>query len=403
DKIKADEPLKVSALVENKGNAGGTVELRIKVDNEVTKSEWIFVDKGKKENYTTELKFYEAEKHEITINSLEPQSVQVKEVKPTFIFSDLKMPYIPLVFTGDTFNVSATVKNIGSTTGSTMATLKMNEMKLDSKEIVLGPGEEKTVEFISSYPEEGLFPVSIADLKPERLHIIGKDSPEFNNFSSSKSLKPLFIYNFDKGPVEMVEDLSGSGNNAIVHGNVKWVDGLFGKAVQTNAPEGSYIEVPHNPDPEGKTYFTELTMMLWVYPMEEVGFADILTNDDLNVIQVKAGNTVVNVYSGGAADRQAYARVPENWNRNWHHVAAVLQGKYQKLYLDGKLAGIKEIEPRSPLRESRFRDYPYIPWNIGRNGSSTNRIFKGLVDDVRVYSKALSSEDISNIMLYINE
>ena len=242
-----------------------------------------------------------------------------------------------------------------------------------------------------------------ADLKPERLHIIGKDSPEFNNFSSSKSLKPLFIFNFDEGPGQTVEDLSGSGNNSMVHWDVKCVDGLFGKAVQTNAPEGSYIEVPNNPDPEGKTYFTELTMMLWVYPMEEVGFADILTNDDLNVIQVKAGNTVVNVYSGGAADRQAYARVPENWNRNWHHVAAVLQGKYQKLYLDGKLAGIKEIEPRSPLRESRFRDYPYIPWNIGRNGSSTNRIFKGLVDDVRVYNKALSSEDISNIMLYINE
>jgi len=403
DKIKADEPLKVCALVENKGNAGGTVELRIKVDNEVAKSEWIIVDKGKKENYTTELKFYEAEKHEITINSLEPQSVQVVEVKPTFIFSDLKMPYIPLVFTGDTFNISATVKNIGSTAGSTLATLNMNERNLDSKEIVLGPGEEKMVEFITSYPEEGLFPVSIADLKPERLHIIGKDSPEFNNFSSSKSLKPLFIYNFDEGPGQMVEDLSGSGNNAIVHGDVKWVDGLFGKAVQTNAPEGSYIEVPHNPDPEGKTYFTELTMMLWVYPMEEVGFADILTNDDLNVIQVKAGNTVVNVYSGGAADRQAYAQVPENWNRNWHHVAAVLHGKYQKLYLDGKLAGIKEIEPHSPLGESRFRDYPYIPWNIGRNGSSTNRIFKGFVDDVRVYSKALSSEDISNIMLYLNE
>jgi len=51
----------------------------------------------------------------------------------------------------------------------------------------------------------------------------------------------------------------------------------------------------------------------------------------------------------------------------------------------------------------RFRDYPYIPWNIGRNASSANRIYKGLIDDVRVYKKALTPEEISNIMLYINE
>jgi len=403
DNIKADEPLLISVQVENTGNASGTVELKIKVDDEIVKSEWIIVDQGEKENYTGELKFYEARKYDITINSLEPQAFQVEEVKPTFTYSNLNLPYIPLVFTGDTFNVSATVKNIGSTSGSTLAILTLDKRKLDSKEIILGPGEEQTVEFVTSYPEEGLFAVSVSDLKPERLHIIGKDSPRFNNFSSSKSHKPLFIYNFDEGPGETVKDMSGSDNTAMVHGDVKWVDGLFGKAVQTNAPENSYIEIPDNPDPEGKILFSELTMMLWVYPMEEVGFADILTCDDLNVIQVKAGNTVVNVYSGGSADRQAYAQTPENWNRNWHHVAAVLDGNYQKLYLDGKLAGIKELEPHSQQRIMRFRNSPYIPWNIGRNASSSNRIYKGLIDDVRVYKNALTPEEISNSMLYINE
>jgi len=259
------------------------------------------------------------------------------------------------------------------------------------------------VEFAASYPEEGLFAVSISNLKPERLHIIGKNSSRINKPAVSQSLNPLFIYNFDEGSGETVKDLSGSGNTAIVHGNVKWVDGLFGKAIQTNAPEGSYIEIPSTPNLKTVRHPRELTMMLWLYPMEEAGFADILTMGDWNNLQIKAGNTVINAYIGGWEDRQAYAQVPENWNRNWHHVAVVLQNKYKILYIDGKLAGLKEIEPRNPRGETGLSDYSNQPWNIGRNASSPNRIYKGFIDDVRVYKKALSPEEISDIMIYINE
>ena len=153
---------------------------------------------------------------------------------------------------------------------------------------------------------------------------------------------------------------------------------------------------------EGKTYFTELTMMVWVYPMEEVGFADILTKGDWNNIQVKAGNTVINSYIGGWEGRQAYSQVPENWNRQWHHIATVSDGKYQKLYVDGKLVMTKEIESRDPLGETGLRNYSNNPWNIGRNASSSNRIFNGLIDDVRVYEKALTQEEMYKLMLYIN-
>lgn len=158
----------------------------------------------------------------------------------------------------------------------------------------------------------------------------------------------------------------------------------------------------NNPDMREKTHFSELTMMVWVYPIEEVGLADILTRGDWNNIQVKQNNTLLNAYIGGWEDREAYAQVPENWNRNWHHIAAVLNGKYQKLYVDGKLAGIKEIEPRNPLGETGLSDYSNRPWNIGRNAASSERIFHGLIDDVRVYQKALTPEEICNIMLYIN-
>ena len=143
--------------------------------------------------------------------------------------------------------------------------------------------------------------------------------------------------------------------------------------------------------------------MVWVYPMEEVGFADILTKGDWNNIQLKAGNTVINTYINGWEGRQAYAEVPENWNRNWHHIASVLEGDLQKIYVDGKLLGIKEVEARNPLGETGLHDYSGAPWNIGRNAASPDRIFKGLIDDVRVFETALSEEEIFKVMVFMGK
>jgi hypothetical protein len=210
------------------------------------------------------------------------------------------------------------------------------------------------------------------------------------------------VLNFDEGPASSVRDLSGQGNNAVVKGKVRWVEGLFGKAVQTDASQDAYLEIPGHENIDSLSKSETLTMMCWVYPMDEVNFADIFAKGDWNTLQLKGGNTVINYYTGGWEGHESSASVPEKWNHNWHHLAGVTENGYLKLYVDGNLAATKKAEPRNPKGETGNSDYSGNPWNIGRNAGSPERIFKGYIDDVMLFGAALTQQEIFDIMMHVN-
>ena len=53
------------------------------------------------------------------------------------------------------------------------------------------------------------------------------------------------LWLFDEGSGNVAKDISGNGNDAAVPGNVKWINGKFGKAVQFDGTP-NYVTVPHN-------------------------------------------------------------------------------------------------------------------------------------------------------------
>jgi beta-galactosidase len=266
----------------------------------------------------------------------------------------------------------------------------------------LQPGEEHAVQFLFSPAADGLYQAGIGNLSPLNIRILKRDKSGQDDAVVPEKLKPLVVLNFDQGQAGYVNDLSGNGNNAKVIGNVKWVDGLFGKAVQTDASQNAYIEIPGNEnfDKSGKS--KTLTMMCWVYPMDEVNFADILSKGDWNTLQLKGGNTVINYYTGGWEGHESSAGIPEGWNHRWHHLAGVTEGGYLKLYIDGNLAATKKAEPRNPKGETGDHDYSGMPWNIGRNASSPERVFKGYIDDIMLFETALTPPEIFDIMMHVN-
>jgi hypothetical protein len=75
----------------------------------------------------------------------------------------------------------------------------------------------------------------------------------------------------------------------------------------------------------------------------------------------------------------------------WHHVAAVYDGKDLSLYVDGKVDGTASVKTSGYLIPTN--NYPVL---IGENAQSTGRNFNGQIDDVRIWSKARSAEDIAN-------
>jgi hypothetical protein len=73
----------------------------------------------------------------------------------------------------------------------------------------------------------------------------------------------------------------------------------------------------------------------------------------------------------------------------WHHVGFVWDGAYRILYVDG-LELAKDIAVQNPLKSATGGMYIGAGKNL-----EVGTFFSGLIDDVRIYDKALSAEEIA--------
>jgi len=71
----------------------------------------------------------------------------------------------------------------------------------------------------------------------------------------------------------------------------------------------------------------------------------------------------------------------------WHHIAAVREDKYLKLYLDGNL-----VAKSSSFNAEDFNMSNDTPLKIG---FGSHEYFKGKMSDLRIYNRALSAEEVS--------
>lgn len=197
---------------------------------------------------------------------------------------------------------------------------------------------------------------------------------------------------FDDINGDRVPDHSGQDNHGAIKGRIKQVEGRRGRAIHTGYD--GYIELPDNESLNitGRT----ITMMLWVYPKDELGFSDLLTKGDDPqkgcAIQLKNDGRVINFYAGGWSRGEATATLERNtFNRSWHHIAAVRDGRSLKLYVDGQL----KAEQKLSGEIGRSSD----AWNVGRNSwHPHDRAVNGMIDEVRIYTQALTAEEIKEVM-----
>jgi len=85
-------------------------------------------------------------------------------------------------------------------------------------------------------------------------------------------------------------------------------------------------------------------------------------------------------------------------NNEWHHIAAVIpqDGAIKDLifYLDGEADDYRTIlDPDNKFNLTGTADV-----SIGRRATSADRYFTGLIDDVRIYDKELTQEEIKQVM-----
>ena len=196
---------------------------------------------------------------------------------------------------------------------------------------------------------------------------------------------------FDEGKGDNVADDSIHQNNGTIMGNPKWVNGKFGSALSFDGT-GDTVEIKHT-DVLNTT--TAVTMEMWV---KTSGGAEVKQAGIEKGIWAVGGYSLYPVYEGGTviqffdlppACGDAAIKGRSIQDNEWHYLAGVWDGKTIFLYIDGKLeksgacAGVLGTNKQGL----------YIGSRVG-----SERFLTGTVDEVRVYNRALTQEEIQKDM-----
>ncbi len=138
-----------------------------------------------------------------------------------------------------------------------------------------------------------------------------------------------------------------------------------------------------------------VTISAWIRPLALDGFRNIVAHGFRRdpgqelTLRINDGVYEFNVWEGGVFDHYARAPVPSGDVDNWHHLAGTYDGQAYRLYRDGRLMAEREDDFAPTMVDA--------PWAIGGRSATTppeGRFFEGAIDEVRIYGRALSAEEI---------
>jgi hypothetical protein len=174
---------------------------------------------------------------------------------------------------------------------------------------------------------------------------------------------------------------SVGGNNGTMLGSVTFGPGIAGQAFQVG--NGSYVTIPGAPNLDfGQT--SPITVNAWVFRTSDSDTQHILgkRTSDCGVLNYQMYYQYDYVGFGGNDAASLSFVLSKN---TWYHLAGTFDGSTFSLYINGEL---KATAPGTlgPVVSSDLE--------IGNSGACANGWFGGLIDEVEIYNRALSSSEI---------
>ena len=201
-------------------------------------------------------------------------------------------------------------------------------------------------------------------------------------------------WKLDETSGNIVTDSSGNGNHGFVIGSPTSVEGVIGRALRLDGQD-DYIDCGGNPS---LNITGQVTVAAWI-KLSALGLDQQVAGNIGS-----QGGYLLNMYfnnkidflilsSGGVyALNRDVAGGTVMATDVWYHVAGVYsQGDYIKTYVDGALD--RESAPKTVLAPSTKT------FKIGRYPPQSILFWNGVLDDVRVYNRALSAADIEEIAM----
>lgn len=178
---------------------------------------------------------------------------------------------------------------------------------------------------------------------------------------------------------DVVEDMSGNGNDGTITGDVSWVEGKIGSALEFTP--GANVEIP---DSDTLRDMDAYTIAMWVklnefapawnHIFEKDGSYAITMNTGGGDFRFTPNSSVVWVETGVAVDEGT-----------WYYLTLRANADSVSFYVDG----VKEGETNEPIA------YNTNAINIGHSDPYT---VDGVIDEVKFWATALTVDEIKVAM-----
>jgi len=184
------------------------------------------------------------------------------------------------------------------------------------------------------------------------------------------------------------DDSSGNNLHGTEMGDPTYEAGVFGQALSLDG-DGDYIDCGLDPKFD-ITDFITFTYWIKVNAFDKQWNTVLSRGDDSWRSSRADLNNFMEAAVGGTSGNYTYGVTPVD-DGEWHHVGWVYDGTMNYLYVDGEVDATEENSGQITVSS--------YPLYIGDNSQATGRFWNGLIDDVMIYNRALSQEEVQAVML----
>jgi hypothetical protein len=222
-----------------------------------------------------------------------------------------------------------------------------------------------------------------------------KETNSFKHLSLDDGL--VGYWRFDETSGTSAHDSSRQGEDGILNG---------GSTYSTNVPAlrftnersldfngtNAYVRVPVPFAGALNVAGNNITMSAWIKLNALNDYGGLIAKTEgssyWEYSMILNSNGRIGFYSGDTTPNGLSSSGTISDTTSWHHVAFTRLGSIARFYIDGNLSGSSTLTGLWPVR---FNDV-----EIGRDGGwGASANFKGLIDEVRIYERALSASEIA--------
>jgi hypothetical protein len=204
----------------------------------------------------------------------------------------------------------------------------------------------------------------------------------------------IAYYPCDEGSGKILRDATRNGNHGALKGGAAWAPGRIGKAVEFDGST-AYVRIPTSASLDSVA--KQVTIAAWVFRKS------VLPNSRVLVGRQQGASWEDQWTMGFVNDGAVLSIGPKKAvhtvalpGEQWIHVASTFDGSQLQFYLNGTAISGHKLPAPSPLT---VEPKP-VTLGAGMNTAdeSVNEHFHGLIDEIRIYNRALPAAEIAELM-----